>query len=364
MAKLQDVQLYPVHLPYNRAIHWRAHAERGVDALFVRLRTADGFVGAAETPVRKSWHKTDLAELVENIQRVCQPRMRNLDVLSEVDATFLEGTDVHPLARSLMDCALFDLRANARGEPLHTVLGAGSGHVTVSYTVTRATPAAMASDAEQACKIYGFRALKIKTGQGPHLDDDALHSIRSAVGHDVWLCADANNTHDPIDLPAYREIYQRHDVAVVEDPVPLTPDRAALSRITTTLGKPILVDNACRSTSAAMAFLDAGAQALSVKVMKTGLTNSMAILNAARAYGVKAAIGLGASSALGAMFTLSLAAGVAPADTCAPCEETFFTLMPQVLLKPMLIREGTIKLPASTGFHDLIDWKMVDALRK
>lgn len=364
MAKLQDIQLYPIHLPYKRAIHWRAHAERGVDALFVRLRSADGFVGAAETPVRKSWHKIDLAELAANIQRVCQPRIRDVDVLSEADTTLLDGPDVHPLARSLIDCALFDLRANARGKPLHTMLGAKRDHVPVSYTVTRATPSAMAADAEQACKTYGFKALKIKTGQGLHLDDDALHAIRGAVGHDVWLCADANNTHDPIELPAYRETYQRHDVAVVEDPVPLTPDRATLDRISTTLGKAILVDNACRSTSAAMAFLDAGAQALSVKVMKTGMTDSLVILNAARARGVKAAIGLSASSALGAMFTLSLAAGVSPENTCAPCEETFFTLMPQVLVQPLLIRDGTIKLPTSRGFHDLVDWKMVEALRK
>jgi hypothetical protein len=64
------------------------------------------------------------------------------------------------------------------------------------------------------------------------------------------------------------------------------------------------------------------------------------------------------------MFTLSLAASISPDQTCAPCEETFFTLMPEILLQPLLIREGTIKLPASTGFHDLVDWKMVEALRK
>ena len=59
---------------------------------------------------------------------------------------------------------------------------------------------------------------------------------------------------------------------------------------------PIMVDNGCRSVAEGSLFLDAGAQALSVKVMKTGITESRIIADMARSRQARVAVGISATT--------------------------------------------------------------------
>ena len=157
------------------------------------------------------------------------------------------------------------------------------------------------------------------------------------------------------------EMLAEFGVLYFEDPCPLMPTRQ-FEEIVADCAMPILVDNGCRSLRDGTLFIDAGAQALSVKTMKTGITESLAIAERAKKAGCKVSVGISASSALGAIASLSLANAL-PAETRRiPCEETFFLTAGGYLGEELSLKDGCVQLPSTAGVHHAIDWKKVEAL--
>jgi L-alanine-DL-glutamate epimerase-like enolase superfamily enzyme len=354
---------HPLHVPYPRPIRWAGHVESGVDVLLLVLETDSGLRGVGETPVRLNWHAATLKSLMTVIEEVFLPQMSGLDLGDEILVKkFLVGCREHPLAKSLIDTACWDLRARVANMPLWRRLGARDANVPISWTVTRAAPHDMAREAGKAAESYGVRAFKVKTGQGLAVDRTALQDIRRAVGDDAALYADSNSADRAADVPGMSTMLADHGVLLFEDPCAFAPndgfrDLRKGSRL------PILVDNGCRSVAEAGLYLDVGAEALSVKVMKTGITESQTIAGMAQAQGARIAVGISAATSLGALNALALSASLPDAARCAPCEETFFATMDDILIEPLRIKDGMVELPAVAGYEPLVDWRKVSAMR-
>jgi L-alanine-DL-glutamate epimerase-like enolase superfamily enzyme len=337
--------------------------ESGVDVLLLVLETDQGLKGVGETPVRLNWHASTLKSLMVVIEQVFLPQMRTLD-LADANAVkaFLRGFKEHPLAKSLIDTACWDLRARMAGVPLWQYLGATDSTVPISWTITRGDPQDMAREAGMMAERYGIHAFKVKTGQGFETDGLVLESIRRAVGDKLALYADSNGAHHAAEVPDMSNLLADHGVILFEDPCDLAPNDA-FRAIQESSQIPILVDNGCRSASEAMLFLDVGAKALSVKVMKTGITESREIADLARARQSRVAVGISAATSLGAMNALALSASLPAEARCAPCEETFFATMEDILVEPLAIKDGSVKLPIVSGYQSLVDWTKVTTLR-
>jgi L-alanine-DL-glutamate epimerase-like enolase superfamily enzyme len=354
---------YPLHVPYVRPIRWAGHIESGVDVLLLVIETDQGISGVGETPIRLNWHAATLKSLMVVIEEVFLPQMKDLD-LADADAvrTCLGSIKEHPLAKSLIDTACWDLRARSAGVALWQLLGATDPKVPISWTVTRAAPVDMAREAETVGERYGIHAFKVKTGQGLDVDGAALQAIRRAVGDNAELYADSNSAHRAHDVPEMSKLLSDHGVLLFEDPCALIPNDT-FRAIQEGSQLPILVDNGCRSLAEAQLFLDVGAEALLVKVMKTGISESRIISDLANRKNARVAVGISATTALGAMNALSLSASLTAEWRCAPCEETFFATMQDVLIAPLAIKNGCVELPAVSGYESLIDWDRVSALR-
>jgi L-alanine-DL-glutamate epimerase-like enolase superfamily enzyme len=360
--KLTRHSFYPFHARYRRPVRWAGHLEAGVDVLLLVLETDQGLKGVGETPVRLNWHASTLKSLMVVLEEVFLPQMKTLD-LADADAVraFLGTFKEHPLAKSLIDTACWDLRARSAGVPLWRHLGARDSNVPISWTVTRADPQEMAREAGMAGERYGVQAFKIKTGQGIETDRIVLENIRRVVGDKAALYADSNSAHRPADVPDMSKLLAEYGVLLFEDPCAFAPNDAFRS-LMENAQVPILVDNGCRSVSEARLFLDVGAEALSVKVMKTGITESRVIADLARARKSRVAVGISAATSLGAMNALALSASLPTEARCAPCEETFFATMEEILVEPLTIKDGSIKLPEISGYEALVDWAKVASL--
>jgi L-alanine-DL-glutamate epimerase-like enolase superfamily enzyme len=361
--RLTRHRFHPLHVPYVRPIRWAGHVESGVDVLLLVLETDAGLMGIGETPIRLKWHAATLKSLMTVIDEVFIPQMGDLNLEDETAVKgFLGACKEHPLAKSLIDTACWDLRARVAGVPLWQRLGATEANVPISWTVTRAAPQDMAREAEMAAVKHGVRAFKVKTGQGFAADRTALEEIRGAVGDNADLFADSNAADRAADVSEMSKLLADFGVILFEDPCNFAPnDEFRAIRKSSRL--PILVDNGCRSVAEANLFLDVGAEALSVKVMKTGITESRMIAQMAQMRQARVAVGISATTSLGAMTALALSASL-PAETrCAPCEETFFATMPEILIEPLQIKDGSVRLPATCGYEPLVDWDKVAALR-
>jgi L-Ala-D/L-Glu epimerase len=355
-------EFHRVRLPYEKPIKWAGSVEDGVDILLMSLFTGDGLKGVAEASVRLKWNSTTLKSLETVLEQVFLPTLYSVDIdePAVVEAAFKRFRE-HPLAKSLLDIACWDLRAQARGLPFWSALGGISPAVPVSYTVTRRKPVDMARDAESARASGGFRFFKVKTGQGFEADDAALSSIRSAVGRDVTLLVDSNGAHSADEVPKVSEMMARFGVEYFEDPCALVPNSSYKS-LEATSAIPFLIDDGCRSFRDGSLFIDAGATALSVKVMKTGLAESLMIgALAEKRGGVKVSVGISACSSFGAIAALSLAGALPEVVKRVPCEETFFFIAGGFLKDELAVENGSIMLPNEHSFDVLLDWRKIAA---
>jgi L-alanine-DL-glutamate epimerase-like enolase superfamily enzyme len=360
---VEKVVTHPVRIPYPRTIRWGAHSEDCADYLLIEIVTRDGLAGIAEGTVKTNWAGVTLRSLAVAIEEVFAPRLAGTDVADAASiASLLDRVPENRLAKAMIDVACWDLRAQAVGKPLWQLWG-GDRAVSVSWTVTRQPPAEMARDAERRVAAHGFRVLKIKTGQGPQIDLTALDEIRRAVGDGVRLYADSNGAYAPGDVAGFTATLKDCGVFLAEDPCRFRPD-AAFEWLRKTSAVPLLVDGACRSLSDAALFLERGAEALSVKIGKSGFSESMDIVHAARQYGAKCHVGMLAESSLGALAALQLAGSIPGREHWLPAEVSFFLTLPQEFLNVSpAIENGAIVLPDEPSFGKLIDWDRVRALQ-
>jgi len=348
-------------LDYVRPVHWAAHSEDFGDCIVLEFETASGVRGATEAIMRQKWHDTTPHDIEKTLLESLLPALAKVDFQDRTASVrALMPFRSNGFACALSDLALWDLRANALGEPLWKLLGGRTASVPVSFTLTRTDPAIMAREAATMHDRYGFKAFKVKTGQGIDIDRRAIAEIRSALGPEVVIMADSNRAHDLADVAEMSRMLAEAGVVWFEDPCGYTADDSFIAAQAQSV-LPVLVDNQSRSLEAAKTFIGLGAKGLSVKTMKTGISESLEIVDLAEGAGAKVAVGISASGGAGAVHTLSLAAAIPPEQTCLVCEETFFLYLRDDIIKPPLsVSDGFIDLSRHPSVAPLIDWRRMD----
>jgi len=357
MPRISSYKCYHLQAPYRAPTRWGGHEENAVQLVLLEVRTSEDRVAIAEMPVRPAWHRIQVGELITQLDQVLS------DVISEGREleSFALLRNLNPLTLNLIDIAAWQLHAVNLAQPLWKALGGAQARVPVSWTVTRDRPANMARNAANAADLYGISAFKIKTGQGFDVDREVVKEMRRAVGDDARFFVDSNGAGESAQVETMAEMLAAYGVMVFEDPCRLTPG-TEFTALQERCRIPILVDDACRSYNDAERLCSFGAQALSVKTMKTGFSQSLTISSLAQQKNVKVSVGLTAASAFGALATLSLAAALPEAGMCGPCEESFFASFDDYLLEPIRIREGCVTLPSDANYANLIDWGKVKRL--
>ncbi|HLH25481.1 MAG TPA: enolase C-terminal domain-like protein [Chloroflexota bacterium] len=354
--RLAGWSTHVARIPYRRAVRWASTEVTGAEFVVLRLVADDGRVGIAEGGINPFWNGVTARSLPVVLEELLIPRLEGVDLLDEAAVERALGRiPEHRLARSMVDTACWDLRAQAAGVPLWQLWG-GDPDVPVSWTVTRQAPAAMAREAAEMVGQYGFRTLKLKGGQGWERDFQMLGAVRAAVGPDVALYVDANGAYPPDEALAYVERLAEHGVVAAEDPCPLQPNRA-FARLQAASPMPLVVDHACNSVGEAALFLEQGARALSVKLSKAGPTECRRMAALADAAGCQVHVGVVAESTLGALIGLQVAGALPARERSLPAELTFFLMLTEeYTVERLTIQDGRVRLPAAPGLAQWVDW--------
>lgn len=353
--------LYRYRLPYARAVAWSDTIEDGADFLLLRLTADTGQEGLAETVLKPTWNGASARTIAAALEDVLLPWLDGQDVSDP--ATVAARCAMIPgqqAACTLLDNALWDLRAAAAGKPLWQLWG-GRDAVDLSWVLTRQAPRLMVREAVDVIARYGFRALKIKGGQGLDIDVQAVGEIRAAVGSDIALFVDANGAYPRDAAKAYVEAMTSAGAALVEDPSPLAPD-AAFQVLQESLASPVLVDFGNTCVRDAALFLARGARALSLKPGRFGLTATRQMAELAAAHHAQTVVGMFGESALGTLTALAQAACL-PA-TALPAETTWYLAMTAQITDLPAIRDGRLRLPATAGLAQQVDWDRVTSFTR
>jgi L-alanine-DL-glutamate epimerase-like enolase superfamily enzyme len=203
-------------------------------------------------------------------------------------------------ARNALDCALLDLEAKTKGLRVWDMLGRPAPRAcTTAYTISLGTPEAMAA---ATAKAAHRPLLKIKLGG----DGDGMRiaAVRKAAPESE-LIVDANEAWTPDNLEQNLAECAEVGVTLVEQPLPAGRDEA-LARIKRPLA--VCADESVHDR-ASLDGLRGRYDAVNIKLDKTGgLTEALAMADAAHALGFELMIGC--------MVATSLA--MAPAMLLAP----------------------------------------------
>ncbi len=213
-------------------------------------------------------------------------------------------------ARNAVDCALWDMEAKKAGKRVWQMAGlAAPGPEITAYTLSLDTPENMRA---QAAK-HAFRPLlKIKLGTP---DDMArLEAVRAGAPKST-IIVDANEGWSAEVYADLAPHLVRLGVALVEQPLPAGDDDALLG---IERPVPVCADESCHDR-ASLAGLKGKYDVVNIKLDKTGgLTEALALRDAARAEGYRVMVGCMVGSSLAMAPATLVAQGVMITDLDGP----------------------------------------------
>ncbi len=237
-------------------------------------------------------------------------------------------------ARNAVDCALWDLEAKRAGKRVWELAGlAAPGPEITAYTLSLDTPEKMRA---QAAK-HAFRPLlKIKLGTPD--DMPRLEAVRAGAP-DARIIIDANEGWSAEVYADLAPHLLRLGVALVEQPLPAKDDDALIG---IERPVPVCADESCHDR-ASLAHLKGKYDVVNIKLDKTGgLTEALALRDAARAEGYDVMVGCMVGSSLAMAPATLVAQGAMVTDLDGPL------LLAEDRPGPLLFDEMGVHPPEAT----------------
>ena len=273
------------------------------EAVVVEARlSADGLTGRGECVPYARYGET--VEGVAETLRALAP-----EIAAGLDRQALQQRLPAGAARNALDCAFWDLEAKRSGQCAASAAGLPPLRpLTTAFTLSLDTPAAMAATAAMANRPL----LKLKLGAPG--DPERLAAVRAAAPQ-ARLIVDANEGWRATDLPALMAACAAVGVELVEQPLPADDD-GALARLPHQV--PICADESVHDRQGLAALRDRY-DAVNIKLDKTGgLTEALALAEAAEALGFQLMVGCMLASSLAMAPALLVAQRAAVVDLDGP----------------------------------------------
>lgn len=253
-----------------------------------------------------------------------------------------------PQAKAAIECALHDLLAQSLGVPLCTLLGGRHrDEVPILRILAIKSPEEMAAQAQKLVGA-GYRYLKIKVHGEVALDIARVAAIREAVGSDVHLTIDANQSYGPKDAVAAITGMIPHGIELVEQPVKVG-DLDGLSHVTRSVPVTVEADEAAGSIAEVYDLVrNRRVDAVSLKIPKLGgLRNTIVAAQLCEAAGIRYRMGAAVGSQLLSGFAIHLACALPGCDYA--CELGEYERLLDDDFAGLTIRDGALRVPEGTG---------------
>ncbi len=362
---IERIETWCLDLPYRKAVQFASVKEAVGQYLLLRILTRDGAEGLAECICRPSQSGETPALLASVIDDFYAPLLIGADPFDHHRLLGLIGkVKGQRTAFALIDVALWDIRGKLLGQPVWRLLGGGPARrVPLAWIVHGNTAKEQTKEAVDAIEKRGFSALKLKTWKRSRADVEMVRAVRRAVGDERIVWVDCNGSYSETEALTVLPELAPFGVSFIEEPCRF-PDQARMARLAARLPIALLGDQSCTSLAQVQNLVRAGAVgAVSIKLRRTGITESLKIAALAEAAGLPVVIGTDSESRIGAMPRLHLHTAV-PWLSRWPAETHFFRkLADDVFAGSFVMRDGGVKPSDAPGFGARIDAKKLAKYR-
>ncbi|TAN20387.1 MAG: hypothetical protein EPN30_10400 [Actinomycetota bacterium] len=253
-------------------------------------------------------------------------------------------------SRALIQMALLDLVARSRQVAAHELLGGlERNSVRVTRILSLKAPEEMARIASSHVN-EGYRDLKIKLdNKDSDLDFERVSAIRAAVGSEVNLTVDANQSYSAEGALSISKRIAQFRIEVFEQPVP-QDDIEGMRYLRERSPIPIEADEAANSVERVAELIRMKAvHGVSIKIPKLGgIDKAIQVVQMCSDAGLQVRIGAHVGSRLLSAAALQLA--VVIPDLVEPAELAEFERLEGDPVTGLVIEAGKIGLPAGPGY--------------
>ena len=307
--RLDRLVLREIRLPLKEPFRISSGEMRDRRILLCELTDADGASTWSECVVDDlpNYSPETLDTAWPTIVRVLAPRLLGQPIAAPGDVFARLDEDVrgHHMAKAALEMGMWGLAATQAGLPLARLIGGTRETIAtgISLGIQRDVHALIAK-AEQAI-ADGYQKVKIKIGPGR--DVDWVRAVRTAVGPDAHLMADANNAYTLADADRLAQLDDL-DLMMIEQPL-AWDDLVRHAELQRRLRTPLCLDESITSLDRAQDMVTLGAgRIINIKPGRVGgFAQAIAIHDFCEQHGIPVWCGGMLESGIGRAYNVALA---------------------------------------------------------
>jgi len=358
---IASVEAIRLKLPYNKPVSFASLTESTSHYEILRIVLSDGTEGIAESVCRPGHSGEDAVIVAYQLETFFKPLLLGADPLGHLALlSQIEKVRDCRAAKMLIDIALWDLRGKVFGQPVWRLLGGSNpAPVPLTWIAHGNTREAMVEEARRMAQERGYRGIKLKTWKRSMEDIEMVAELRKLLPKTV-LYVDGNGLYTETEARTILVHVKDYDVAFMEEPCRFT-DITRQAAMAAFLPVALLGDQCCPTLTQVHAHIRANSVgAVSVKLRRTGITETLKIIALCEAANLPAVISTDSESRIGALVRMHLRSAI-PSLAPWPTETHFFDkLGDDTFAGDFNFVDGTITPTDAPGFGAALDRRKIE----
>ena len=359
--KIAAVEAIRLKLPYKKPISFASLTESTGQYVILRIVLSDGTEGIAESVCRPGHTGEDATLVAYQLDNFFKPLLVGADPLGHLALlSNIEKVRDCRAAKMLIDVALWDLRGKVLGQPVWRLLGGSDPKpVPLSWIAHGNSREAQVAEVKRASEERGFRGMKLKTWKRSMEDIELVAEVRKMLPKSV-IYVDSNGRYTESEARTILIHVKDHNVSFMEEPCDFT-DINRQAAMAAFLPVALLGDQCCESLGQVHAHIAAhSVGAVSVKLRRTGITESLKIIALCEAANLPVVIGTDSESRIGSLVRMHLRSAIPSLDPW-PTETHFFDkLGDDTFAGEFNFKDGAITPTDAPGFGAALDRKKIE----
>lgn len=317
MYKVSDVKFLVKSYEYHETFHITGSTRNKAENIEITILLDDGTYGIGEASPSYRVNGEVVSALV-NLESTVKEMIKGSDVRNYAKVfKIMDGfSRSAPSIKAAVQYAVLDAFGNSIGVPVYEILGGAKNEIETDQTISINTPESMA---EKAKKIFseGFHTLKIKVGENLKEDMERMIAISESTNGAEYV-VDANQGYSSKEAIQFsRFLYDNKvNVKIFEQPV-IWNDFDGLKLLRYNSPIQIAADEGVKTKYDAYDLIRRDCvDFINIKLMKSGISDAIAILEMAKTTNVGLMIGCMSESSLGISQSVHFAAGTGAFAHC------------------------------------------------
>lgn len=310
MGGIRNVTLNSEEVFYQKPFHIANSTRTSSKLIRITLELEDGTIGLGEASPSFRVNG-EVEEALLALESTLQQMLKGKEVQKYRELFLLldKFSRSAPSIKAGVQYAILDAFSNLIQLPVYQILGGAKEYIETDFTLSIDTTENSVQDAKKAVK-KGFSVLKLKIGEDLSADIDRVLAIKEAVPGTHFV-VDANTGYTPKQAIHFAEVMYLNGVPIDIFEQPVVSDHfEGLRFVRQNCHYPVCADESAKTRYDVLRLIKEDCvDYINIKLMKSGLSDALAIVEMAKTANVGLMIGCMSESGMGISQSVHFATG-------------------------------------------------------